>query len=807
MTPGAVTERHTARGQWLVVLLGLIAVGFAGAWAWIHESLPALDGNVHAQGVAADVEVLRDNEGIPHLFAKSDRDAWFALGYVHAQDRLWQMEFQRRIAQGRLSEFLGERAYDTDRLFRTLGIQRQAERIVAKLDKETLAAGEAYAAGVNAFLDEDHVLPIEFQVFRIKPERWKPADSVAWLLVMAWDLSANWRTELARMRFAAKLGRERAAQIIPPYPGDQPWVPPDLSAMYAQVESSSEALLAAYPPLEGAVGSNNWVVSGARSDTGKPLLANDPHLGLQAPALWYFAHLSSASGNVIGGTLPGVPFVVLGHNDRVAWAMTTTLADTQDLFVERLAPGDPSSYVTPKGTAKFDVRDEVIRVNKEERHIKVRSTRHGPVLSDAVTNVGGAAPKGYVIALQWAALADDNATARAGLLLNRARNAAEIANALRDFHAPAQNLVFADSDGHIGFIAPAKVPIRRADNELMGRVPSPGWDAKYDWQGFIPFEQLPAVKDPPTGKIVTANNKITPPGYKPFISVDWFPAYRADRVEELLAAQPKHSMQSFATMQGDTLSRLARDMLPFAMAAKPETDSGRRLQRELAGWKGEMAADARAPLVFAEWYRELTRLVYEDELGPLFKESWDFRLGFMLGAMKGERGYDKWCDDVRTPAKETCAMQAAKAFDIAAQDMEKRYGADRERWVWGAAHKAAGDHRPFGFFPVVGDWFNVSPPTPGDAFCLDVGQYFMRDEDRPFANRHAPSMRAIYDLSNLDNSLFMQSTGQSGNVFSPWYSNFADRWAKVQYVKIPAKRDAISVAHRLVLSPKTTENK
>ena len=802
MTPGSVTESHAIRrGQWFVGLFAVIALGLAFAWGWIHESLPALDGEVRANGLAADVEVLRDGDGIPHLFAKSERDGAFALGYVHAQDRLWQMEFQRRIAQGRLSEFLGERAYDTDRLFRTLGIQRQAGRIAARLDRGTLNLLEGYAAGVNAFLDEDHVLPIEFQAFRIKPEHWKPADSVAWLLVMAWDLSANWRTELARMRFAAKLGRERAAQIIPPYPGDPAWIPPDLSAMYAEVDRSTDALLAAYPPLEGAVGSNNWVVSGARSETGKPLLANDPHLGLQAPALWYLAHVSSPVGNAIGGTLPGVPFVVLGRTDRVAWSMTTTLADTEDLFVERLAPGDPGSYVTPKGTAKFEVREEVIRVGDQERRIKVRSTRHGPVLSDAVTPLGQAAPKGYVLALQWAALSDDNATMRAGFEINRAKNQADLIAAARDFHAPAQNVVYADADGHIGFIAPAKVPVRRADNELMGRVPSPGWNAKYDWQGFLPFEQLPMVKDPPAGKIVTANNKITPPGYKPFISVDWFPPYRSDRIEELLAAKPKHSVDSFARIQADTLSRLAREFLPIALAAKPETDSGRRLQQELSGWNGEMAVDARAPLVFAAWYRELTRRVYEDDLGPLFRESWDFRLAFMSSVMKGERGMDKWCDDVRTPAKETCAMQEAKAFDVAAQELERRYGADHEKWRWGAAHFAAGDHRPFGFFPVLGEWFNVSPQTPGDAFSVDVGQYFMRDEDRPFANRHAPSMRAIYDLSNLDNSLFMQSTGQSGNVLSPWYSNFANRWAHVEYIRIPAKRESIQVAHRLVLEP------
>ena len=772
----------------------------AVAWAYLHESLPKIDGEITAEGLKTQVEILRDKEGVPHLFAKSDSDGWFAMGYVHAQDRLWQMEFQRRVAQGRLSEFLGERAYDTDRLMRTLGLARLAERIVARLDDDTAANLDAYAAGVNAFLAGDPVLPVEFQVFRIKPEPWKPADSVGWMMVMAWDLSTNWRTELARLRFATKLGRERAAELVPPYPGDPPWPLPDFKSLYAELDSTAQALLAATPPHDAAVGSNSWAVAGSRSETGKPLLANDPHLGLQAPSLWYLAHLSTPRGNVVGGTLPGLPFVVLGHNDHLAWSFTTTYGDTQDLFVEKIVPGDPDSYLTPKGKAKFEVREEVIRVGAEERRIRVRSTRHGPVISDAVKTAGEGAPKGHVLALAWSALTEENGVARAGFKLNWARNRAQLDDAGRDFHAPHQNVVYADREGHMGFVAPALVPVRRADNEAMGRVPVPGWDAKYDWQGFLPYEKLPALFDPPSGKIVTANNKITPPGYKPFISVDWFAPYRADRIEELLAQRPKHSVQSFARMQADTLSRLARELLPVAMAAKPATDIGRGAQGVLNGWKGDMTVDSPAPLVFSAWYRELTRLVYADELGELFADSWDLRATFMISVMKAEKGYERWCDDVRTLARETCAVQAARAFDLAAADLSKRFGKP-EGWRWGIAHFAAGDHRPFGFAPVLPRFFSVTPETAGDAYTVNVGQFTIRDEARPFANRHAPSLRAIYDLADLDHSLFMHSTGQSGNVLSPWYASFAERWARVEYITIPARRESIAVAHRLVLKP------
>ena len=786
------------------IVLGVIlalAVVAAGAWVYLHESLPKLDGEASARGLGAAVEVVRDREGVPHLFAQSERDGWFAMGYVHAQDRLWQMEFQRRVVQGRLSEFLGERSYDVDRLMRTLGMARMAERIVARLDGDTLSCLEAYAAGVNAFLASDPVLPVEFQVLRVKFEPWRPADTMGWLLVMAWDLSTNWRVELGRLRFAAKLGRERASELLPPYPGDAPWTVPDFKALYAEVDPTAGALLAAFPSREESVGSNNWVVSGARSESGKPLLANDPHLGLQAPALWYLAHLATPEGNIVGATLPGVPFIVLGRNDHLAWSFTTTNSDTQDLFVERVAPNDPESYLTPKGKARFEVREEIIRVSGEERRIRVRTTRHGPVISDAVKSAGEAAPKGHVLALSWAALTEENAVARAGLMLNRARTRDQFVAALRDFHAPHQNVVFAHRDGQIGFVAPALVPVRRADNEAMGRVPVPGWDAKYDWQGFIPHDRMPAVHDPASGRIVTANNKITPPGYKPFISVDWFPPYRADRIEELLAAQPKHSLDSFARMQADATSRLARELLPALNAAKPKTDAGKRAQQVLAGWKGEMGAGLAAPLVFAAWYRELTRLVYADELGDaLFKDSWEMRASFMIAVMKAERGYERWCDDVKTPEREGCAAQAALAFDKAAVDLEKRFGAP-QNWRWGVAHPAAGDHRPFGFAPVIARFFNVAPETSGDAYAINVGHFFIRDEARPFANRHAPSLRALYDLADLERSRFMHSTGQSGNVLSPWYASFAERWAKVEYITIPTRRESIATAHTLRLKP------
>ena len=785
----------------IVALLIVIPLA-AGTIAWLYllKSLPRLDGEVVAKGITAPVEVVRDKEGVPHLFAKSDADGWFALGYVHAQDRLWQMEFQRRVGQGRLAEIMGEPAFENDKLMRTLGITHAAERMARNADPATRSAFESYAAGINAFLAAKPVLPVEFHVFGIDPEPWKPADSMGWLLVMAWDLSGNWRTELARLRFMTRLGLERTGQIIPPYPGDKDPPLPDFTSLYKPLAPAAKALLEISPSSEQAVGSNNWVVSGAFSETGKPLLANDPHLGLQTPSLWYLAHLSTPSGNVVGGTLPALPFVVLGRNDHLAWSMTTTNSDTQDLFVERIDPKDPQSYLTPGGSARFEVRREVIRVRGEERTIDVRSTRHGPVLSDVSKPLAAATPRDHVMALSWAALAEANAASRAGFSMSRAKNARDFVVAARDFHAPHQNIVYADREGRIGFTAPALVPVRRPDNEAMGRVPVPGWLAKYDWQGFLPAEDLPARMDPKSGRIVTANHKIIDAGYKPFLSVDWAAPFRADRIDELLAAEPKHSLASFRRLQADTSSHLARELLPVATAARPATEEGRTARGLLVEWSGDMAVDSKAALAFSAWYRELTRLVYEDELGDSFRDSWEQRGTFMIAVMKGEGGFARWCDDVRTKPVEDCGAMAGRAFDLAAAELGKRYGSPSE-WRWGRAHVAASDHRPFGFIPVAKLLFSTSPETPGDSFTVNLGHFSLRDFDRPFANRHGPSLRAIYDLADLERSIFMQSTGQSGNVLSPWYSNFAERWARVEYITIPTRRESIAAAHTLTLKP------
>ena len=783
----------------VLLLLATLLVLAAAAWVYLRQSVPQTSGTIAVPGLHAPIEIIRDRNAIPHIFAKTLTDANFALGFVHAQDRLWQMEMNRRIASGRLSEVFGASTLDTDRFLRTLGVYRVAQATIAKYDAETRGGLEAYAAGVNAYLaTRSGPLPPEFLILGVNPEPWTPSDSVGWLKMMAWDLGGNWTSEILRMRLAHKLSSQQIAEFLPPYPGDPPYAVRDLAALYRgltpQLALAAAQIAAIAPPAlpEGA-GSNNWVVSGARSESGKPLLANDPHLGLNAPAIWYFAHLSAPGMNLIGATLPGSPMVTLGRNDRIAWGMTNTGPDVQDLYIEKIDPADPARYLTPDGTQAFETRKEIIRVKGQpDVELIVRSSRHGPLVSDVSRIAGAATPAGHALAFQWTALRDDDMTVQAGSMMARATNWKEFREGTRYFHSPQQNIVYADVDGNIGFIAAGRVPVRRADNDLYGLAPAPGWDARYDWQGFIPFEELPQSYNPDSGRLLSANEKITPPGYPYFVSSDFFAPYRSKRIAELLDAKPRHDARSFAGLQRDYRSELARDVLPLmlkAVAGNPETAQYTGM---LDKWDGSMALDRAEPLIFAAWYRELTRLIYADELGPeLFRDYWDQRAVFMTNVLSDKDGQSRWCDDVNTPERETCNAQIATALVRALTSLKSRYGEDPAQWLWGKAHYAHSRHQPFTRNAMLAPLFDLKVPSLGDSFTVNVGRHRIADEDHPYASIHAASLRAIYDLADPDRSLFMHSTGQSGNRLSPWYDHFAQAWANGEYVPMTTKRPEI----------------
>ncbi len=764
----------------LIVVLGLVV---GGGYVWMRGSLPKIDGSIAVNGLEQPVQIIRDRNAIPHIVAETPAQTAFGLGFAHAQDRLWQMEMNRRIGAGRLSEMFGEKAVNTDRFLRTLGVYKAAETAYDHLLPDTKALFDAYAAGVNAYLDtRNGPLPPEFVILGVTPEPWKPADSLVWIKMMAWDLSGNWRDELLRLRMSKRLNNRQIAELYPPYPGDKPKQLPDFAGIYKKLDV--ERLWAGSPePLPEGTGSNNWVVHGDQAATGKPLLGNDPHLGLAAPAIWYFAHLSSKAGNVIGASLPGVPGIILGRTDRIAWGFTNTKPDSQDLYIEKVDPDNPDNYIAPNGSFPFEIREETILVKGSDPiNLRVRSTRHGPVISDAHQASGEAMDDGYVLAFAWTALLKDDMSANALSKINGAGNWQDFVSAIQYFHSPQQNMVYADVEGNIGYYAPGLVPIRRADNEAKGMVPVPGWDAKYDWTGYIPFEELPQTFNPENGVILTANHKIVDNNYPHHITFDWAAPYRARRIAELMNDRAAHSVDSFKRMHADVRSEMADDLLPLLLNVSPADQKSEQAVARLRDWNRTMDAGSPEPLIFAAWFRELTKSVYADELAELFPAYWGMRPLFMENVLRDVNGQSRWCDDIATSGRETCGDQLTKSLEAALADLIERYGEDMDKWRWGEAHFAHSDHKPFTGQPLLGDLFDIKVPSSGGTFTVNVGRHAISNKDTPYANVHAPSLRAIYDLADLNRSVFIHSTGQSGNRLSPYYDTFADAWSNIEYI-------------------------
>ncbi len=793
--------------KWISFVLLAALLLLAAALLWYRSaSQPQVAGSLQLPGLAAPLEIVRDAAGVPHIYAGSANDAYFGLGFAHAQDRLWQLELNRRIPAGRLAEILGPKALPTDRFLRTLGVRRNAEQILARLAPDTRAALQAYADGINAYLaTRSGPLPPEFILTGTPaPAPWEPVDSLGWQTMMAWDLGANWTQEILRMRLAQRFSVAQINELLPPYPGDAPVPTRDYAELYRGLDGIAEQLAAlaqqAPPSYVEGMGSNNWVLAGSRSAGGKPLLANDPHLGLAAPSLWYLAHLSAPGLEVVGATLPGLPVVVLGRNDRIAWGFTNTAPDVQDLYLERLRSGEPGQYRTPDGWAHFRERVEIIRVKGEQDvRLTVRESRHGPIVNGALPKVDAAGldAEKYAVAFAWTALRPDDMTLQAGLRLNLARNWDEFINALQDFGAPQQSMVFADVDGNIGMIAPARVPVRKAGNDLRGLAPAPGWEARYDWDGFIPFEALPRRFNPAAGKIVTANQKIVDSDYPYFITSEWTLPYRADRIAALLDAAPRHDLDSFAAIQRDTLSPAVKELLPLLLQSAGGGARERAAREHLAAWDGDMTAARPEPLIATAWLRMLAREIFADELGEdLFRDYWEYRNFHhaMRNVLLDRDGQGRWCARAGQDSGDggnACAALLPRALTAALDELERDYGKDVGKWRWGEAHAARSEHRTFGKVALLQQAFNIEVESPGDNFSINVGRNQPRDAAAPFVNRHAASLRALYDLGDMEKTRIMISTGQSGNVLSPLYRNLAQPWAQGQYIPLQTVRETV----------------
>ncbi|MFM9421025.1 penicillin acylase family protein [Thermus scotoductus] len=742
---------------WLLGLAILAVLGVVlAAYVTLRASLPQVEGRMVLKGLSAPVEVGRDARGVVRIRAQTLKDLLFAQGFVHAQERLWQMEFQRRVGQGRLSEVLGEATRAQDRFLRTWGFYQAAKSAYERLYPEEKEAVDAYVAGVNAFLQSGAPLPPEFRLLGFRPEPWTGPDVLVWAKMMSFDLSGNWEEELLRHRLLARgISQERLLELIPPYPEDASTIlqGEDLELPLKREEAPA-ALLRMAPPrfLEA---SNNWVVAGSRTVTGKPFLANDPHLRLGAPSLWFLMALEAPGYRVIGASLPGVPGIVIGRNDRIAWGVTNVGADVQDLYLLEDVGGKGYRYrgqVLP-----YRVREERIPVKGgKEEVLRVRETVYGPVITDALEN-----PPQVPMALRWVSLDEEDHILMAYLGINRAQNWQEFVAALSHYSAPSQNFVYADADGNIGYIAPGKFPIRKEGH--TGMVPVPG-NGEWDWQGYRKPEDWPKVLNPKEGFLVTANNKVTPQGFPYALTYDWAEPYRAERIRELLLAKERLALEDMKAIQQDQKTLLFRDFRPVLELLNPLSERAKAVRERLLAWDGTMDKSSEEALVFALWYTELTRLP-KREVG---EEFWD-EPRYLLRAM---REGDPNCDQPDTEYRESCLDFAALALERALDRKE----ALRVR-SWGEVHRATFPHAVLTHTPLK-RFTDRRVPFGGDRYTVNVGPF----DPETLLMSHGPSYRQIVDLAHPEASLFIHPMGQTGHFLAPGYGNLLPLWAGGEYL-------------------------
>jgi len=803
----------------VLVLAGLLVVAGLVFYGLVRRAWPEVDGRLAVPGLEAPVEIVRVEPGVPHLYARSAHDLFFAQGYVHAQDRLWQMEFNRVVGQGRLAALFGEGALEIDKVMHVFDITRAAEHDWQVLSPATRALLTAYADGVNAYLATHRGrLPIEFTLLGVEPRPWRPVDSLAWGKLMALNLSLNHPFEILRAHLIAKLGEPAARRLMSPYPASAPVIVPpgvhgyDGHAGLQAVQGEPRSRLAALPGfgrITGtgpAWGSNGWVVAGSRTASGRPLLANDTHLGLQMPSVWYQVGLHGGGYDEAGFSFPGMPFVVIGHNRRIAWGITNLCADVQDLYMERLDdPAHPRRYQFQNAWRDLVVRREEIAVKGKPNFVlEVRETLHGPIVNDAISELKGSPPT----ALRWPALAGTRLV-DALSALNLARDWSSFHQALASWDTPSVNFVYADVDGHIGYQSTGRVPVRVAGHQ--GMVPVPGWDGRSEWQGFIPYEEMPNLLDPPSGFIVTANNKVVGDDYPHFLAYDMADPYRAQRLNGLLAAGHRFTRESLRAIQADTQGLPAAALRPYLLAVPPAGERERRALDEVRRWDLRYEPGAAGASVYEVWYWYLLADTLGDELGPdVLKEYRAVGLSQVpsIVDLMG-RPDDPLFDDRRTPAVERRDDIVRRSLTHAVSWLSRRYGNDPAGWTYGRVHSITFVHAPLGqsgIAPLERLFNSATFPARGTAFTVDAG---MADPLNPLAVVFGTSQRMIVDLSDLETSTWVNSTGQNAQLWHRHREDQIPKWEAVEGYPMRFGEAAVR-AHseaRLTLVPRAAGRK
>ena len=818
------------------------------------KSFPQIDGEIQLEGLDAPVDVYRDEMGIPHIYATTLHDLFFAQGYIHAQDRFWQMDFWRHVGSGRLSEIVGEATLDSDIYLRTLGWRQAAEQEYANYGPETREILDAYAEGVNMYIQDKEpaeisleyaILPLINSSYTIEP--WTPVNSLTWSKAMADTLGGNWDTEIQRAILLKTLTQEQIDELFPPYPQDRPVIVPEIGGNLVSAGSQKSsvtsdfqysdldleplaeqvsALRALLGPTGSGFGSNSWAVSGSRTATGMPLLANDPHLGIQMPSIWYQIGLhcrpktDACPYEVVGFSFAGDPGVVIGHNDRIAWGETNIGPDVMDLYIEKLNPDNPNQYEFNGQWVDFETRTETIKVNGGDPiEITVKISRHGPIVSEAIKSLkdevdlkenpdaqpfkdksGVDLPEHYAIALSSTAI-QPSTIFEAIWDINKAQNWEDFRAAAQKWDIAAQNLLYADVDGNIGYQMPGKVPIRKNGD---GRLPVPGWTDEYDWIGYIPFDELPYELNPSSGYIATANNQVNPRDYPYLITTEWAYGQRAARIVDMIENAPgKIDIPYIQSMQGDSKSLNAEVLVPVLLSLELDPSLTDVRDQFLASWDYQELADSQSAAVFEQFWWNLLTDTFADDLPEDYAPTGGGRWYEVMRHLIDQPN-SPWWDDKMTDTVETRDDIFMRAFDETVMQMQKDYGKNTAKWpAWGDLHTATFENQPFGQSGIgpIEAIFNRGPfRTNGGQSIVNatgwkVGKGFFVD--------WLPSMRMIVDLGNLSNSVTVHTTGQSGHAYSKHYIDMADMWRNIQYYSMLWDEQAAmdNAEGHLVLTP------
>ena len=836
------TRRWPRRVGWTVFVLVLVVVLALVLFFRfsVRRAFPDVDGTVSVPGLGADVEVIRDSMGIPHIYADTVEDLFLAQGYVHAQDRFFQMDFWRHISYGRLSEMFGAAQVDTDRFLRTMDWGGLAEGQYEAETDEVRSILDAYTAGVNAYLETRSPAELGFEYTVIEalardyePEPWTPAQSLAWGKAMAWELGGNLDKEIERAILAGDVGADRVAQLFPPYPYDRhPVIVPttdtgiEASAdarpripdgAVAALEAAHDAIRAIDELLatgrDGAVGSNSWVISGAHSPSGAPMLLNDPHLGSQMPSIWYQVGLhcrqvtEDCPFDVAGFSFAGVPGVVIGHNAEIAWGFTNVGPDVQDLYIEKVNPDDEFQYELDGEWVDMTVRTETIEVaGGEPVDVTVRSTVHGPIISDTYGllddfDAAEGLPEPYALALRWTGLDDSASIAGPIAAFNTAANWEDFRAAAQTFSVPAQNLVYADRSGNIGYQMPGAIPIR---SEGDGTYPVPGWTGDHTWEGFVPFEDLPSSYNPSSGWIVTANNAVVDGSWDGLITEDWSYGYRARRIVDLVTASLGSGLEDQALIQLDGRDLNAETLRPIALSAlAPEPDSvAGDAADALAAWDLQNDLDSTGAAVWNALWRHLLARTFHDEIREDFWPEGGDRWFEVMRALITDPD-DPWWDDTTTDRREDRDEILRLAFADAIAELRDILGDEVTAWRWGDLHTITFENQSLGNSGIglIEDRFNRGPYAV--AGSRSVPNAVGWDADVGYEVDWVPSMRMLVDLADLSASRAIHTTGQSGHTDHPHYDDMIPLWIAGETVPMLWERSDIEADAEatLILTP------